>query len=148
MSPTESSAASIGKSVEIRGEVKGSEDLIVDGHVEGTITLIDSKLTVGPTARVDADVSARDIVILGTLNGNVTATVRVDLRKGGNLTGDVRAARISIEDGSLFSGKVDLSQQQAAAPTTSAKSVASAATAVSATPQTASGGLFTSGSKA
>ena len=80
-------AASIGKSVEIRGEVKGSEDLLIDGRVEGTVTLTDSKLTIGPSARVDADVSARDVVILGVLNGNVTASVRVDLRKGGNLTG-------------------------------------------------------------
>ena len=101
-------AASIGKSVEIRGEVKGSEDLMIDGHVEGTITLTDSRLTVGPTARVDADVSARDVVILGVLNGNVTASVRVDLRKGANLTGDIRAARLSIEEGSIFCGKVDL----------------------------------------
>ncbi len=62
MSAVEAAAASIGKSVEIRGEVKGSEDLMIDGHVEGTITLTDSRLTVGPTARVDADVSARDVV--------------------------------------------------------------------------------------
>ena len=110
MSPAEVSFASIGKSVEIRGEVKGNEDLIVDGRVEGTITLTDSRLTVGPTAHVDADVSARDIVILGTLNGNVRASVRVELRKGGNLTGDIQAARLSIEEGSIFSGKVDLTQ--------------------------------------
>jgi cytoskeletal protein CcmA (bactofilin family) len=110
MGLADGSAASIGKSVEIRGEVKGSEDLIVDGLVEGTITLIDSRLTVGPTARVDADVSARDVVILGVLNGNVTAGVRVEVRKGGNLTGDIRAARLSIEEGSLLRGKVDLTQ--------------------------------------
>jgi cytoskeletal protein CcmA (bactofilin family) len=114
MAVVEGSAASIGKSVEIRGEVKGSEDLMIDGHVEGTITLTDSKLTIGPTARVDADVAARDVVILGVLNGNVTATVRVDLRKGGNLTGNVRAARLSIEEGALVSGKVELTQNDTA----------------------------------
>ena len=114
MAVVEGSAASIGKSVEIRGEVKGSEDLMVDGRVEGTITLTDSKLTIGPTARVDADVAARDVVILGVLNGNVTATVRVDLRKGGNLTGNVRAARLSIEEGALVSGKVELTQNDPA----------------------------------
>jgi cytoskeletal protein CcmA (bactofilin family) len=103
-------AASIGKSVEIRGEVKGSEDLMIEGRVEGTVTLTDSKLTIGASARVDADVAARDIVILGLINGNVTATGRVDLRKGGNLTGDVRAARLSIEEGAFVSGKVELSQ--------------------------------------
>ena len=120
MSPVEAAAAaSIGKSVEIRGEVKGSEDLMVDGRVEGTITLTDSKLTIGPSARVDADVAARDVVILGVLNGNVTATVRVELRKGGNVTGNVRAARLSIEEGGLLSGKVDLTQGDAAGVKTS-----------------------------
>jgi cytoskeletal protein CcmA (bactofilin family) len=114
MPVVEGNAASIGKSVEIRGEVKGSEDLMVDGRVEGTITLTDSKLTIGPTARVDADVAARDVVILGVLNGDVTATVRVDLRKGGNLTGNVRAARLSIEEGALVSGKVELTQPETA----------------------------------
>jgi cytoskeletal protein CcmA (bactofilin family) len=108
MAAAEGSSASIGKSVEIRGEVKGSEDLMIDGRVEGTITLTDSKLTIGSTARVDADVAARDVVILGVLNGNVTAAARVDLRKGGNLTGNIRAARLSIEEGALVSGKVEL----------------------------------------
>jgi cytoskeletal protein CcmA (bactofilin family) len=110
MSPAEGSLASIGKSVEVRGEVKGNEDLVIDGRVQGTITLNDSKLTVGPTAHVDADVSARDIIILGTLNGNVRASVRVDLRKGASLKGDIYAARLSIEEGSIFTGKVDLTQ--------------------------------------
>jgi cytoskeletal protein CcmA (bactofilin family) len=108
MSAAEGGSASIGKSVEIRGEVKGSEDLTVDGQVEGTITLIDSRLTIGPTARVHADVSARDVIILGTVNGNVTAGVRIELRKGANVTGDIRSTRLSIEEGSLFCGKVDL----------------------------------------
>ena len=108
MAVAEGNSASIGKSVEIRGEVKGSEDLMIDGRVEGTITLTDSKLTIGSTARVDADVAARDVVILGVLNGNVTASARVELRKGGNLTGNIRAARLSIEEGALLSGKVEL----------------------------------------
>ncbi len=119
MAVVEGTAASIGKSVEIRGEVKGSEDLMIDGRVEGTITLTDSKLTIGPSARVDADVAARDVVILGVINGNVTATVRVELRKGGNLTGNVRAARLSIEEGALLSGKVELTQGDPAAVRTS-----------------------------
>ena len=136
MSPTESSLASIGKSVEIRGEVKGNEDLVVDGRVEGTITLTDSKLTVGPTARVDADVFARHVVILGAINGNVRASVRVDLRKSGSLKGDISAARLSIEEGSIFSGKVDLTQ--------SAGPVSTAAAGKSSTDRanSASGGLF------
>jgi len=119
MAVGESVAASIGKSVEIRGEVKGSEDLMIDGRVEGTVTLTDSKLTIGPSARVDADVAARDVVILGVLNGNVTASVRLELRKGGNLTGNVRAARLSIEEGAVLSGKVELTQGDAAGVKTS-----------------------------
>jgi cytoskeletal protein CcmA (bactofilin family) len=119
MSAMEANAASIGKSVEIRGEVKGSEDLMIDGHVEGTITLTDSRLIVGSSARVDADVAARDVIILGLLNGNVNATGRVELRKGGNLTGDIRAARLSIEEGAFVSGKVELTQVAAPVSTTS-----------------------------
>ncbi len=138
MSPAESSSASIGKSVEIRGEVKGSEDLVVDGHVEGTITLTDSRLTIGPTARVDADVSARDVVILGILNGNVSAGVRVELRKGGNLTGDIRSARLSIEEGSIFSGKVDLTQASTPAASKSVPAAHSAPSPASVAPA----GLF------
>ncbi len=105
---SEGTAASIGKSVQIHGEVKGSEDLVVDGTVEGTITLSDSRLTVGPNAHVRANVSARDVVILGSLNGDILATGRVELRAGSDVKGDVRAARLSIEENAIFSGKVDL----------------------------------------
>ena len=107
--------ASIGKSVQIRGEVKGSEDLLVDGLVEGTITLTESRLTIGPNAHVKANVAARDVVILGTLTGDINATGRVELRSGANVVGDLRAARLSIEENALFSGKVDLLQGAAGA---------------------------------
>jgi cytoskeletal protein CcmA (bactofilin family) len=155
MSPAESSSASIGKSVEIRGEVKGSEDLMVDGHVEGTVTLTDSRLTIGLTARVHADVSARDIVILGTLNGNATATGKLELRKGANVTGDIRAARLSIEEGSILCGKVDLTQQvpgsvpvSKAAPTAVPASVgASASSTTSAVGTATPGSLFSPATK-
>ena len=102
--------ATIGKSVQIRGEVKGSEDLLVDGVVEGTITLSKSRLTIGPNARVQANVSARDVVVIGSLDGDIQATGRVELRAGANLKGDIHAARLSIEENALFSGKVDLAQ--------------------------------------
>ncbi len=106
----ESGAAVIGKSVQIRGEVKGSEDLLVDGQVEGTITLTESRLTIGPNANVAAHVSARDVVVLGTLNGNITATGRIELRQGSHLVGDISAGRLSIEENAIFKGKVDLLQ--------------------------------------
>jgi cytoskeletal protein CcmA (bactofilin family) len=110
MSPAEGSAAAIGKSVQIRGEVKGNEDLLVDGHVEGTITLTESRLTIGPNAHVAANVVARDVVLLGTLKGNINASGRVELRQGSNLTGDITAARLSIEENATFAGRVDLLQ--------------------------------------
>jgi cytoskeletal protein CcmA (bactofilin family) len=110
-------SASIGKSVQVRGEVRGSEDLIVEGFVEGTITLSGSRLTIGPHAKVQADVSARDVIVLGELNGNVTAIGRVELRSGSNLVGDIQASRLSIEENAGFSGKVDLVQTQTATGT-------------------------------
>jgi cytoskeletal protein CcmA (bactofilin family) len=105
--------ATIGKSVQIRGEVKGSEDLLVDGVVEGTITLTESRLTIGPNAKVQANVAARDVVVIGSLDGDITASGRVELRAGANLLGDIRAARLSIEENAIFSGKVDLAQPNA-----------------------------------
>ena len=131
MNPGDSAAAVIGKSVEIRGEVKGNEDLVVDGHVEGTITLSDSRLTVGPNANVQANVAARDVVVLGTLTGNITATGRVELRQGSQLLGDIRAARLSIEENANFSGKVDLVTTPSA---TTEKATAGASSTHSATP--------------
>ncbi|HVW76861.1 MAG TPA: polymer-forming cytoskeletal protein [Alloacidobacterium sp.] len=110
MAAGDTTTAAIGKSVQIRGEVKGNEDLVVDGLVEGTITLSDSRLTIGANARVKANVAARDVVVIGTLNGDVNATGRVELRSGSHVIGDLRAARLSIEENAIFSGKVDLVQ--------------------------------------
>lgn len=107
--------ARIGKSVIIRGEVKGSEDLFVDGRVEGTISLTESRLTIGPNAVLAADLSARDVLIQGQVQGSVVATGRVELRAGCQLIGDVRALRLAIEDNAVFRGKVDLTQGAAKA---------------------------------
>jgi cytoskeletal protein CcmA (bactofilin family) len=106
----ENSPARIGKTVVIRGEVKGSEDLIVDGRVEGTVLLSESRLTIGPTAKVAADLSAKDVLILGHVTGNVVASGRVELRSGCVMEGDIRALRLAVEDNAVFRGKVDLTQ--------------------------------------
>ena len=106
----ENTAARIGKTVVIRGEVKGGEDLIIDGRVEGTIQLMENRLTIGPNADIAADLAARDILVLGKVRGNLVATGRVELRAGCSLEGDVRAQRLSIEDNALVRGKVDLTQ--------------------------------------
>lgn len=106
----ENGSARIGKSVTIRGEVKGNEDLVVDGQLEGTISLSESRLTIGPNAIVAADVSAKDVLILGRVTGNVVASGRVELRSGCSVEGDIRALRLAIEDNAIFRGKVDLTQ--------------------------------------
>jgi cytoskeletal protein CcmA (bactofilin family) len=126
MAVAENVSASIGKSVQVRGEVRGSEDLIVEGFVEGTITLAGSRLTIGANAKVQADVSARDVIVLGQLNGNITATGRVELRSGSNLVGDLQASRLSIEENAGFSGKVDLVQSSAAANANAAQTAPAA----------------------
>jgi cytoskeletal protein CcmA (bactofilin family) len=109
----ENAPARIGKTVVIRGEVQGSEDLIVDGRVEGTVRLSESRLTIGQHANVAADISARDVLILGTVKGNVSASGRVELRAGCTVEGDIRALRLAVEDNAVFRGKVDLTQSAA-----------------------------------
>lgn len=100
--------AMIGKSLMIKGEVSGSESLFVDGRVEGSINLPGNRVTVGRNGQVAATISAREIVVLGKVRGNCQATDRVDIRAEGSLTGDVIAARISIEDGAFFKGGIDI----------------------------------------
>jgi cytoskeletal protein CcmA (bactofilin family) len=100
--------ATIGKSLVIKGEVSGSESLYIDGKVEGSINLSGNRVTVGRNGQVAANISAREIVVLGKVRGNVTASDRVDIRSEGSLTGDVTAQRISIEDGAFFKGGIDI----------------------------------------
>jgi cytoskeletal protein CcmA (bactofilin family) len=135
MKPAEGSTV-IGKSVVIRGGLSGNEDLFIDGDVEGTVTLPDSSLTIGPNAKVKADVSAREVIIFGRLTGNVKATGRVDLRQSAMVNGDILAGRLSIEDSAVLTGRVEL-KVAAETPKTSAP----AASAPSAAETSAS--LFT-----
>ncbi len=102
--------ARLGKSIVVRGEVKGAEDLTIDGRVEGTVQLGDNRLTIGPNANVAADLVARDVLVMGQVQGNILATGRVELRAGCLVEGDVRALRLAIEDNAGFHGKVDLTQ--------------------------------------
>lgn len=103
-----SDQATIGKSLVVKGEVTGSESLYIDGKVEGAINLPGNRVTVGRNGQVAANITAREIVVLGKVRGNVTASDRVDIRSEGSLTGDVTAQRISIEDGAFFKGGIDI----------------------------------------
>ena len=100
--------ATIGKSLVVKGELSGSESLYVDGKVEGAINLPGNRVTVGRNGQVAANIMAREIVVLGKVRGNCQASDRIDIRSEGSLTGDVVAARISIEDGAFFKGGIDI----------------------------------------
>jgi cytoskeletal protein CcmA (bactofilin family) len=105
---TSADQATIGKSLVVKGEVTGSESLYIDGKVEGAINLPGNRVTVGRNGQVSANISAREVVVLGKVRGNINASDRVDIRSEGSLTGDVIAQRISIEDGAFFKGGIDI----------------------------------------
>ena len=140
--PARTGIATIGKSVLVKGQLSGSEDLYIDGEVEGTVELREHNLTVGPNGRVNADLNAKDIVVLGRVKGNVNATDRLEIRKTGSLVGDIVTARVVIEDGAYFKGSIDI--QKATAPGSKPEprrpemSAAAAGPAAPATPPAAS----------
>ena len=107
----------IGKSVVIKGELAGSEDLTIEGHVEGKIELKDHVLTIGPNGKIKAQVFAKAVIVLGEVNGNVTATEKVDIRDGGSVDGDIISPRVAIAEGAHFRGSVDM-QRKGAQPAT------------------------------
>jgi cytoskeletal protein CcmA (bactofilin family) len=111
-------AATIGKAVKVVGQIFTKEDLYVDGDVEGTIESQDNKVTIGPNGRVQASIKARDVIILGQVQGNVETSDKVDIRKDAKLVGDIVTSRISIEDGALFKGSIDIkkAEPKSAAP--------------------------------
>ncbi len=126
--------ATIGKSLVVKGELTGSESLYIDGKVEGAINLPGNRVTVGRNGQVAANIVAREVVVLGKVRGNCQASDRVDIRSEGSLTGDVIAARISIEDGAFFKGGIDIRKPgsgdaKASAAPTSAATVQEPATA-------------------
>ena len=105
--------AHIGRSVIIKGELSGSEDLYVDGQVEGTIELHGNRLIIGPNGQVRANVNAKGVVVEGKLDGNIRASERAELKKSAVAVGDIVTQRISIEDGAYFKGKVDIQRESA-----------------------------------
>jgi cytoskeletal protein CcmA (bactofilin family) len=92
----------------IKGQIVSREDLVIDGEVEGTVEAHDHRVTVGPNGKVQAGVKAREIVVLGIINGNVEAADKIDIRKEARLVGDIRTSRIVIEDGAYFKGSIDI----------------------------------------
>src|ERR1700680_1303984 len=106
-------SAVLGKSVIVKGQIFSREDLTIDGEVEGTVELQEHRLTVGPNGKVLAAVKAREIVVLGTIHGNVEASEKIDIRKEAKLVGDIKTARIVIEDGAYFKGNIDIARVEA-----------------------------------
>ena len=105
---SESHMVNIGKSVVIKGDLQGSEDLTIEGQVEGKIELKDNVLTIGPNGRIKAQVFAKTVIVLGTVNGNVTASEKVDIRDGATVDGDVASPKVAIAEGAQFHGSVDM----------------------------------------
>jgi cytoskeletal protein CcmA (bactofilin family) len=117
----EKDIVNIGKSVVIKGELNGSEDLTIEGHVEGTIQLKEHVLTIGPNGRIKAQVFAKSVIVLGEVTGNVTASEKVDIRDNGSVDGDIVSPRVAIAEGAHFRGSVDMQRKGGAAPQTQGK---------------------------
>jgi len=126
----------IGQSVQIKGELNGNEDLTIEGVVDGKILVKDHSLTIGANGRITAEVHAKTVVVVGTINGNITADDKVEIAPSGTVNGDIRAPRVSISDGAKFKGSIDMDRKGAAAqPSTSASSSVSKGSGLS-TPRT------------
>ena len=129
--------ATIGRSVVIKGEVSGAESLYVDGRIEGTVNFGDSRVTIGRNGVVVADINAKEVVVMGTVTGNIHCSDRLDIRSEGSLTGDVVTPRICVEDGAVLKGAIEVradqqnekthAKQETAKPVEPPKSVAAAA---------------------
>ena len=131
----ERSTVNIGKSVVIKGELSGSEDLTIEGQVDGKIELRQNVLTIGPNGKIKAQVFAKSVVILGEVTGNVTASEKVDIRDNGSVDGDIAAPRVAIAEGAHFRGSIDMQRQGAGAkPAEKADQKAEAKPAAAATP--------------
>jgi len=123
-------SATIGKAVKIVGQIYSKEDLYVDGDLEGTVEALEHKLTIGPNGTVHAGVKAREVIVLGTIQGNVEATDKIEIRKDAKLVGDIHTARIVIEDGAYFKGSIDIIKPEPAKAAAKPQSTAQSATPV------------------
>jgi cytoskeletal protein CcmA (bactofilin family) len=100
--------ARIGSTLQVKGEISGNEDLLIDGSVEGLVQLDERRITIGATAKVTADIIAREVVVYGTVKGNLRAKDRIEIKKDGSVSGDLTTARIMIEDGAHFKGSIEI----------------------------------------
>jgi cytoskeletal protein CcmA (bactofilin family) len=134
--PKTAEFAHLGKSVIIKGELSGSEDLYVDGQVEGSIELAGHRLIIGPHGQVRARVNAKGVIVQGKLEGNIQASERVELTKSAILVGDIATQRVAIEEGAYFKGKVDIQREggkmDAARPAQASASAAAGASSAAA----------------
>lgn len=108
-----SGPAMVGKAVVVKGEIHSREDLYIDGEIQGTVELLESKLTIGPNGRIQASVRAREVVVFGNVQGNVEAIEKMDIRKDARLVGDIRTGSIAVEEGAYFKGSVDIVKPEA-----------------------------------
>ena len=125
-------SATVGKAVKIVGQIYSKEDLYVDGDVDGTVEAMEHKLTIGPNGTVKATVRSREVVVLGSIAGNVEATDKLEIRKDAKLVGDIKTARIIIEDGAYFKGSIDIVKPEPAKTPSKPASPPAASPAVSA----------------
>ncbi len=104
--------ATIGRTLVIKGEISGSEALYIDGRIEGKITMPESRVTIGRNGKVDASIQAREVVVMGKVNGNIECSDRVDIRSEGSVSGDISTVRISVEDGAALKGGIQVRNEQ------------------------------------
>ncbi len=132
---TSRGSALIGKSLMVKGQVFGREDLTVDGELEGTLELQEHRVTIGVNGKLQASIKAREVVVLGTVHGNIEASEKIDIRKDAKLVGDLRTARIMIEDGAYFKGSIDIQKPEVTRPPVAAPRPQTAAASAAAPQQ-------------
>ena len=132
--PASGGFANIGKTILIKGEISGQEDVYVDGQIEGSVQLIGNSLTIGPNGKVHASVAAKNVTVGGSLEGNIQASERTEMRKSAVVNGDVQTRRIAIEEGAFFKGKLEILTEAKAASNVAA-AAASTTTPASTPPE-------------